>query len=84
MQQAKNLGRDIASADEARTMMTIGKSYANTDETLKALGWAPNRKPGQCGNLMWDEVEPETHTVGRPPHNSLSSGPGRAASRITL
>ncbi|VVM78246.1 3-keto-5-aminohexanoate cleavage protein [Pseudomonas fluorescens] len=50
---AKRMGRDIASADEARASMKIGQWYETADETLKALGWAPNRKPGQRGNLMW-------------------------------
>ncbi|WP_458369525.1 3-keto-5-aminohexanoate cleavage protein [Pseudomonas fluorescens] len=54
VQQAGHLGRDIATADEARATMKIGESYASTDETLKALGWAPNRQPGQRGNLMWN------------------------------
>ena len=54
VQQARHLGRDIATADEARATMKIGETYASTDETLKALGWAPNRRPGQRGNLMWD------------------------------
>ncbi|WP_332776949.1 3-keto-5-aminohexanoate cleavage protein [Polaromonas sp.] len=54
VKQAQHLGRDIASADEARATMKIGQTYASTDETLKALGWAPNRKPGQRGQLMWD------------------------------
>ncbi|WP_248916896.1 3-keto-5-aminohexanoate cleavage protein [Pseudomonas moorei] len=54
VQQARLLGREIASADEARAMMKIGQAYASTDETLKALGWAPNRRAGQRGSLMWD------------------------------
>lgn len=53
VQQAKLLGREIASADEARVTMKIGQTYASADETLKALGWAPNRRPGQRGSLMW-------------------------------
>ncbi|MNF29571.1 3-keto-5-aminohexanoate cleavage enzyme [compost metagenome] len=54
VKQAQHLGRDVANADEARATMKIGQTYASTDETLKALGWAPNRKPGQRGQLMWD------------------------------
>ncbi|MNF75037.1 3-keto-5-aminohexanoate cleavage enzyme [compost metagenome] len=53
VQAAKLLGRDIATADEARAIMKIGQSYATTEQTLQQLGWAPNRQPGQRGCPMW-------------------------------
>ena len=53
VQQARLLGRDIASGAEARATLKIGQTYASTDATLKALGWAPNRQPGQRGRPMW-------------------------------
>jgi uncharacterized protein (DUF849 family) len=46
---ANELGRDVADGKEARDIYRIGETYANADETLAKLGWAPNRKPGQRG-----------------------------------
>lgn len=51
--QAEHLGRDIATADEARALSKIGVTYQSIDETLRNLGWAPNRQPGQRGRPMW-------------------------------
>ena len=53
VKQAEHLGRDIASADEARALSKIGVTYSSVDETLQNLGWAPNRQPGQRGRPMW-------------------------------
>ncbi|GAB3866720.1 3-keto-5-aminohexanoate cleavage protein [Nocardioides maradonensis] len=46
---ARELGREIADGKEARDIYRIGQTYADTDETLARLGYAPNRKPGQLG-----------------------------------
>jgi uncharacterized protein (DUF849 family) len=46
---ARELGRDIASADDARRIMKIGTWYNSADETLAALGMPANRKAGQRG-----------------------------------
>ena len=42
---ARECGRDIASAQEARRIYRIGTFYRDADETLAANGFAPNRKP---------------------------------------
>ena len=42
---AREFGRDIASAQEARRIYRIGTFYRDADETLAANGFAPNRKP---------------------------------------
>jgi uncharacterized protein (DUF849 family) len=55
---ARKLGRDMATADEAREMCRIGVSYDSVDETLRELGMAPNRVPGQRGRPMWNRVAP--------------------------
>ena len=44
---SKELGREIASATEAREIYRIGQQYQGADETLAKLGMAPNRSPGQ-------------------------------------
>jgi len=46
---ARELGRDIATAQEAREIYRIGTTYRDADETLDRLGWAPNRAQGQRG-----------------------------------
>ena len=44
---AGELGREIATADEARAIYRIGDQYNSTEETLAMLGMPPNREPGQ-------------------------------------
>jgi uncharacterized protein (DUF849 family) len=42
---SRELGRDIASAREARRIYRLGTFFKNADETLRENGFAPNRKP---------------------------------------
>ena len=46
---SRELGREIASGQEAREIYNIGVQYQGVDETLARLGMAPNRQPGQRG-----------------------------------
>lgn len=46
---AKECGRPVANAKEAREIYKIGTFYKDADETLAKNGFAPNRKPGQKG-----------------------------------
>ncbi|WP_310794261.1 3-keto-5-aminohexanoate cleavage protein [Streptomyces sp. 1114.5] len=46
---ADELGRDIATAQEARRIYPIGEYWTNADETLDHLGLPPNRRPGERG-----------------------------------
>jgi len=46
---AKEFGRPVANAKEAREIYKIGTFYKNADETLAENGFAPNRKAGQKG-----------------------------------
>jgi uncharacterized protein (DUF849 family) len=46
---ARELGRDVATAKEARAIYRIGESYGTAEETLARVGYLPNRKPGQRG-----------------------------------
>jgi uncharacterized protein (DUF849 family) len=46
---ANQLGRDVATADEARAIYKIGTTYDSVEETLRELGMPPNRRPGQRG-----------------------------------
>jgi uncharacterized protein (DUF849 family) len=52
VRMSRELGRDIATADDARRIMKIGTWYDGVDETLQALGMSPNRKSGQRGFLV--------------------------------
>jgi hypothetical protein len=49
---ARELGRPIATGDEARRMLKIGTWYNSVDETLANLGLPPNRKDGQLGFVV--------------------------------
>ena len=49
---SRELGREVASGDEARRIYRIGEFYQSTDETLARNGFAPNRQPGQKGFLL--------------------------------
>ena len=62
---AKELGRKIATGDEARQMLKIGTWYNSPDETLASLGLPPNRKDGQLGFIV-----KETDGKLRPPVQS--------------
>ena len=46
---ARELGREVASGTEARSIYQVGEFWKNTDETLARLGMTPNRAPGQRG-----------------------------------
>ena len=49
---ARELGREVATADEARRIYKIGVQYNSTEETLAKLGLAPNRISGQRGTPL--------------------------------
>ena len=44
---ARELGRELATAREARDIYKIGVQYNSVDETLAQLGMPPNREPGR-------------------------------------
>ena len=48
---AREFGRDIATAHEARQLCKIGVFYDTVEETLAASGFAPNRNGGTQGFL---------------------------------
>jgi hypothetical protein len=49
---AKELGRAIATPEQAHQMLKIGVTYKSTEETLANLGLPPNRKPGNMGFMV--------------------------------
>ena len=49
---AKELGRDVATGDDARRILKIGTWYNSVEETLANLGLPPNRKDGQLGFIV--------------------------------
>jgi uncharacterized protein (DUF849 family) len=51
---AKELGRPIATAEEAHRILKIGIWYKTVEETLFNLGLPPNRPEGQKGFLVYD------------------------------
>ena len=48
---SRELGRKVATADEARRIYRIGEFYQSTEETLARAGYAPNRERGRKGFL---------------------------------
>ena len=52
VRMARELGRDVATAADARRILKIGTWYQTPDETLAALGMTPSRQPGQRGFLV--------------------------------
>jgi hypothetical protein len=48
------LGREIATAEDARRILKIGTGYNTVEERLFHLGLPPNRPEGQKGFLVYD------------------------------
>ena len=46
---ARELYRDVATAEDARRIYKIGEHYGDADETLARIGYAPNRRPAERG-----------------------------------
>jgi len=46
---ARELFRDVASAEEARRIYRIGEHYNSIDETLERIGYTPNRRLAERG-----------------------------------
>ena len=51
---AKEIGREVATAENARRIMEIGTWYDSPGETLSTLGLPPNRTGGQQGFIVHD------------------------------
>jgi uncharacterized protein (DUF849 family) len=51
---AAELGRPIATAEDAHRILKIGTTYRSIEETLFNLGLPPNRADGQKGFLVYD------------------------------
>jgi len=67
---ANELGRKVATADEARQMLKIGTWYNSPDEALANLGLPPNRRGGQLGFIV-KETDGRLH----PPVSGSDSHP---------
>jgi hypothetical protein len=49
---SRELGRDVASGEDAKRIYQIGTYWRDADEALAKLGWPPNRQAGQRGFLV--------------------------------
>ncbi|MER6677244.1 BKACE family enzyme [Streptomyces sp. NPDC000983] len=56
VQISEALGRDIATAADARRIYKLGEYYSDADETLARLGMVPNRRPGRRGFMLRDDA----------------------------
>lgn len=54
---ANELGRPIATAEQAREILKIGVTYNSVEETLIKLGLPPNREDGQKGFITYPETD---------------------------
>jgi uncharacterized protein (DUF849 family) len=66
VRMARELGRDIATGEDAHRILKIGTWYKTVEETLFNLGLPPNRTEGQRGFLVYD-------TDGRLPKAAAAS-----------
>jgi uncharacterized protein (DUF849 family) len=71
VRMAEELGRPIATPEQARQMLKIGVTYKSTAETLANLGLPPNRHEGRQGFLVHE-------TDGRLPERVMSGSDGHA------
>jgi len=51
---AREFGRKVATAEEARKLMKVGVWYNSVDETLQNLGLPPNPTTYNPGFLVWE------------------------------
>jgi hypothetical protein len=54
VRMARELGRDIATGEDAHRILKIGKWYKTVEDTLFSLGLPPNRTEGQRGFLTYE------------------------------
>jgi uncharacterized protein (DUF849 family) len=54
VRMARELGREIATAEDARRILKIGTWYNTVEETLFNIGLPPSRTDGQKGFLVYD------------------------------
>jgi uncharacterized protein (DUF849 family) len=57
VRMARELGRPIATAEEARKILKISVTYNSVEETLQNLGLPPNRKGGQKGFIGYPATD---------------------------
>jgi uncharacterized protein (DUF849 family) len=69
VRMAKELGRPIATGEDARRILKIGVWYDTIEETLFNLGLPPNREGGRTGFLTYE-------TDGRLPARRLETSDG--------
>lgn len=58
---ANELGRPIATAEQAREILKIGVTYNSVEETLLNLGLPPNREEGQQGFIGYPATDGRMH-----------------------
>ena len=70
---AREIGRDVATGEEAKRIYRIGVYYRDTDEALAQLGWPPNRRPGQRGFPV--RAPEAVDGIEKPAHAPKSAAP---------
>lgn len=54
VRMAREFGRKVATAEEAREQMKIGVWYDSVEETLHNIGLPPNRRDGEKGFIVYE------------------------------
>ena len=49
---SRELGREVATGEQAKQIYQIGTQYKSADETLAKLGYTPNRRAGELGSPL--------------------------------
>jgi uncharacterized protein (DUF849 family) len=80
VRMAQEVGRKIASGEDARRLLKIGVWYETVEETLFNLGLPPNRAKGQTGSVLYptDGKLPPQKPLGSDGH-PLAGDMARAA-----
>ena len=86
MRLAKEFGRKVATAAEARKIMKVGTWYDSVEETLQNNGMPPNPTEFNPGFLTWPtdgKIKPPViggdFASDRSLHDCTGAGPGRTS-----
>ena len=83
VRMAEEVGRKVASGEDARRLLKIGVWYDTVEETLFNLGLPPNRAKGQTGSVLYptDGKLPAQKPLGSDGH-PLAGDMARAAASM--
>src|SRR5262245_12968496 len=87
VRMARELGREIATADDAHRILKIGVWYNSVEETLINLGLPPNREGGQQGFIGYTTTGGKIYkaqTAGSDGHPLAGEGEQEIGKQVTV